>query len=72
MSHDPYIYVCGCVRTGSDWQLCDDCSSRIGVYGTCPECSGPANEQWISSAVPITEFCSGGCADRAALMATVD
>lgn len=59
-------YRCGCSRVGWDWTLCEDCSSRIGDYGTCLQCSGPANEQWAHPDLPGESYCSRECAGRAA------
>jgi len=58
-----YHYACGCVCYPDwTWNLCDDCSSRIGAYGTCLQCGDPADERWVSSEVPDETFCSERCA----------
>lgn len=65
-----YTYACGCVAIDlTHWHLCDDCASRIGTYGTCLGCEGPANEQWVTSALPDEVFCSQACAERSAALA---
>jgi hypothetical protein len=69
----PYVYTCGCLRHADQtWTLCDECSSRIGILGTCPGCGGAQNEDWVTSYVPEQMFCSAGCAELAAWYATED
>lgn len=62
-----YVYACGCtVSPEGDWTLCPDCSARIGTYGTCLQCGGPADEQWAHPWLPGETYCSRACAGKAA------
>lgn len=67
IANKPYTYACGCVlHADQAWTLCADCAARIGIFGTCLSCSGPANGQWVASCLPDETFCSRDCAEHQA------